>query len=196
MWINGDTAVEVTLATKITGGLIRSAKTTALKIIGGADVYSGLSLKIDSAAATYDIELGSGGAGTYDLSKVSVPSGYTLRLRNNSANAVTIKLAAGIANTTSTAGGAIGVTVQSTTMTFTGLPAGCDAVTLTSGSNTILDQQDSLAGSSYMFSYTGTPTVDVGFIKPGYVPLYIRGLALTTTSASIPVSLVADRNFT
>ena len=38
-------------------------------------------------------------------------------------------------------------------------------------------------------------TVDVGFIKPGYVPLYIRNLALTTTDSSIPVALTADRNY-
>jgi hypothetical protein len=195
-WNNATAPVEVTAATVITGGLIRGATTTALKILGAAGVYANLSLKIDSAAATYDIELGSGGAGAYDLSKVSVPSGYTLRLRNNSAtNAITVKLAAGITYSASTAGGTIVVEVQATTMTFTGLPAGCDAVTLAAGSNTILDQQDSLVGTSYAFTYTGTPTVDVGFIKQGFVPRYIRGLTLAASNASIPVSLDADRNF-
>ena len=111
-WNHGDTAVEVTPATVITGGLIRGAKTTALKILGGAGVYSGLSLKIDSAAATYDIELGSGGAGTYELLGITVPDGYTLRLRNNSAaNAVVVKLPLGLAYATSTAGGDIAVQV-------------------------------------------------------------------------------------
>ena len=81
------------------------------------------------------------------------------------------------------------------TVTFTGLPTGCDAVTLTAGTATVLDQKDALSGTSYSYQYEGTPTVDVGFIKPGYVPLYIRNLALGASDSSIPVSLTADRNY-
>ena len=81
------------------------------------------------------------------------------------------------------------------TITFTGLPTGCDAVTLTAGTTTILDQKDSLSGTSYSYTYSGTPTVDVGFIKPGYVPFYIRNLALSASDSSIPVSLTTDRNY-
>lgn len=195
-WNAGDTAVEVTAATAITDGLIRGAKATALKILSGPGVYSGLSLKIDSATATYDIELGSGGAGTYDLSNISVPPGYTLRLRNNSAaNAVTIKLAAGITYSESTAGGAISTTVQATTVTLTGLPVGCDVVILTAGTSTILDQADQIAGTTYAYQYTGTPLVDIGLIKPGYKPRYLRGVQLAITSATLPVSLEIDRTY-
>lgn len=111
-WNDADSAVEVTGATVISGGLIRGAKSTALKIIGAAGVYSGLELEIDGLAATYDIELGSGGAGTYELAKITVPDGYTLRLRNNSAsNAVVVKLPLGLVYSTSTAGGAITVEI-------------------------------------------------------------------------------------
>jgi hypothetical protein len=81
------------------------------------------------------------------------------------------------------------------TVTFTGLPTGCDAVTLTAGTATILDQRDALAGTTYAYQYEGTPTVDVGFIKPGFVPLYIRNLALVASDSSVPVSLTADRNY-
>ncbi len=81
------------------------------------------------------------------------------------------------------------------TVTFTGLPTGCDAVVLVSGTGTILDQKDQLAGTSYVYTYSGAQTIDIGFIKPGYVPYYIRNLALTTVNASIPVSLTADRNY-
>ena len=66
---------------------------------------------------------------------------------------------------------------------------------LTAGTSTILDQRDALAGTSYAYQYEGTPTVDVGFIKPGYVPLYIRNLALGSADASIPVAMQADRNY-
>jgi hypothetical protein len=81
------------------------------------------------------------------------------------------------------------------TVTFTGLPTGCDAVTLTAGTSTILDQRDSLVGTTYSYQYEGTPTIDVGFIKPGFIPFYIRNLALTSADSSIPVSLTADRNY-
>jgi hypothetical protein len=81
------------------------------------------------------------------------------------------------------------------TVTFTGLPTGFDAVVLTAGTSTILAQSDSVAATSYGFTYEGTPTIDIGFIKTGYVPFYIRNLALGSTNASIPVSLTVDRNY-
>jgi hypothetical protein len=81
------------------------------------------------------------------------------------------------------------------TVTFTGLPTGCDAVVLTAGTSTILEQKDSMSGTSYSYTYSGAQNVDVGFIKPGYVPFYIRNLALAANDSSIPVSLVADRNY-
>jgi hypothetical protein len=82
-----------------------------------------------------------------------------------------------------------------TTITFTGLPTGCDVVVLAAGTSTILASVDSGAGTTYAYTYEGTPTIDIGFIKTGYVPQYIRGLALTSTNASIPVSLTIDRNY-
>lgn len=85
--------------------------------------------------------------------------------------------------------------LDTATVTFTGLPTGCDAVVLTAGTSTILAQQDAGAGTTYAYAYEGTPTVDVGFIKPGFVPLYIRSLALGASDSSIPVSLTADRNY-
>lgn len=81
------------------------------------------------------------------------------------------------------------------TVTFTGLPTGCDAVALTAGTTTVLDQQNELAGTTYSFTYEGTPTIDVGFIKPGYIPRYIRNLPLGSTDTSIPVAMTADRNY-
>lgn len=81
------------------------------------------------------------------------------------------------------------------TLTFAGLPAGCDVVVLTSGTSSILDQADSIPGTSYDYVFSGAQTVDVGFIKPGYVPYYIRGLALSADDSTIPVSLISDRNY-
>ena len=85
--------------------------------------------------------------------------------------------------------------LDTNTVTFTGLPVGCDVVVLTAGTNTILDQKDALAGASYGYTFSGAQNIDVGFIKPGYIPFYIRNLALTATDSSIPVSLTLDRNY-
>lgn len=81
------------------------------------------------------------------------------------------------------------------TATFTGLPAGCDVVVLTAGTSTILAQADAHPLTSYGFVYEGTPAIDIGFIKPGYVPFYIRNLSLGSTDTSIPVALTIDRNY-
>lgn len=85
--------------------------------------------------------------------------------------------------------------LDTNTVTFTGLPTGCDAVVLSAGTATILDQQDALAGTSYAFTFSGAQNVDIGFLKPGYVPYYIRNLALTEVDSSLPVTLTADRNY-
>lgn len=115
---------------------------------------------------------------------------------NNSGGAVTLNISGGgNAPTVRNGAGASTTVVSGATVTFTGLPTGCDIVILTAGTSSILQQVDSHGATSYAYSYSGTPTVDVGFIKPGFVPFYIRNLALGATDASIPVSLTADRNY-
>ena len=85
--------------------------------------------------------------------------------------------------------------LDTTTITFSGLPTGCDIVVLAAGTTTILTSVDALLSTSFSYTYAGTPSIDIGFIKIGLVPQYIRGLVLTLTNTSIPVSLTPDRNF-
>lgn len=85
--------------------------------------------------------------------------------------------------------------LDTNTLTFTGLPTGCDIVILSAGTSTILAQQDSNPTTNYSWVFSGAQTVDVGFIKPGYVPQYIRNLSLTAADMSLPISLVPDRNY-
>ena len=80
-------------------------------------------------------------------------------------------------------------------VTFTGLPTGTDIVVLTAGTTTILAQQDSNPTSSYSFQYSGAQSVDIGFLRGGYIPKYLRNLDLTTTDTSLPVSMTIDRNY-
>lgn len=101
------------------------------------------------------------------------------------------------AGTTSVGAAGVNVTVLSVphTVTFVGLPVGCDVVILTAGTSTVLVQVDQIAGTSYAYTYTGTLTVDVGFIKPSFVPLYLRNVVLAASDSSIPVNLTPDRNY-
>lgn len=85
--------------------------------------------------------------------------------------------------------------LDTNTVSFKGLPEACDVVVLTAGTTTIIGQADSVAGGEYAFTYSGVQNIDVGFIKQGYVPLYVRNLSLTLSDSSIPISMVLDRNY-
>ena len=151
-------------------------------------------------------------AGTGHAIQITVPGSYTFTgnsftnygatgttnaaIYNNSGGAVTITISGGSSPTFRNGVGASTTVVSGATVTFTGLPTGTDVVILTAGTNTILDQVDSNVGTTYAWGYSGTPTVDVGFIKTGFVPYYIRNLALSSSNSSIPVAMSADRNFT
>ncbi len=80
-------------------------------------------------------------------------------------------------------------------LSITGLVTGSDVVILQAGTSNILASVDSNATSTYVYDYTTIENVDIGIIKPGYVPLYIRNYALTSSNASLPVAQQVDRNY-
>lgn len=84
---------------------------------------------------------------------------------------------------------------SSATLTLTGLVAGTDVVVLKAGTTTIIESIDQISGTSWGFTYTVQENVDIGIIKPGYVPLYIRNYALGSTNASLPIAQSIDRNY-
>ena len=85
--------------------------------------------------------------------------------------------------------------LDTNTVSLVGLPTGCDLVVLSAGTSTILEQKDSVNSNTLTYTYSGAHNVDIGIIKPGYVPYYIRNLSLTEVDSSIPISLTADRNY-
>mgnify|MGYP007096398784 CR=1 FL=1 len=147
---DGCGAVEITADTGMTGAIIRNAPAgaSALVISGGPGNYGAVEVRLNNPAATYDIEVGAGGAGTYDLSGVTVPSGYTVRLYNPTAAAITVALAAGISS--STAGGAI--TIEQ--------PKPTQSVTVSNGiAGTLLLIQDVTDPAAPINLYLGTPSI-------------------------------------
>lgn len=81
------------------------------------------------------------------------------------------------------------------TLTLTGLQTGSDVVILQAGTTNILTAVDANAGTQYSYVYEVAQNIDIGIIKPGFVPLYIRNYPLTTANASVPIAQTADRNF-
>lgn len=126
-WDGHTAAIDVTAATGMVRGTVRNGVGHGIKISGAGGNYAGLGIAFDDNT-TYDVELGSGGAGTYVLTGVSVLDGaYTLKIRNDSAtNAVVVELPSGILYSTSTAGGSITVTTPAIyqSVTVNGLVVG------------------------------------------------------------------------
>lgn len=124
----------------------------------------------------------------------SAASGFSLKLRikTSTTNATAITSLYFYTYTT-TSDRAVTYPLDTNTVIFTGPPVSTDFVVLAAGTNTVLYSVDD--SSVFAYNYSGAQIVDVGFIKLGYVPYYIRNLSLSTTDSSIPVAMTADRNF-
>lgn len=131
-------------------------------------------------------------AGTYNMS-ASTFSG-TCELVNTSGGAVTVSVS-GSPSFTNT-GPSITVTAPAVALTVTGFPTGSDVVILAAGTTTVRDSVDSVVGTSWAYNYAITEAIDIGVILPGYVPYYVRNYSLTGASATLPVTLTPDRNYT
>lgn len=130
------------------------------------------------------------------ITGIDASKGFKLRLKISTTTANTTAITSFyILTTSTTTSQAYQYPLDTNTITFTGLPVGADVVVLQAGTSTILAQQDSNPTSSYAFTYSGAQNVDVGFILPGYVPYYVRNLALSTVDSSLPISLTPDRNY-
>jgi hypothetical protein len=175
--------------------------------IKGHTAFQNAAIQVSAVGTyTYEYALDTGsGFGDWKLAtganlsgETISPTGFKLKIRITCAatNAsAAIKGLAILTNTTLTAQADNFYPLDTNTLTVTGLPMGCDVVVLAAGTGTILDQIDQLAGTSYSYTYSGAQNIDIGIIKPGYVPYYIRNLQLTTADSSIPVALTTDRNY-
>lgn len=82
-------------------------------------------------------------------------------------------------------------------LSLTGLEIGSDIVVLQAGTSNIYQQIDSYSSSAWSWNYDpdSISAVDIGVLKPGYRPLYIRNLTLTVAGATIPIAQAVDRNY-
>jgi hypothetical protein len=129
------------------------------------------------------------------LTGIDALKGFKLKLRITTGTTNTTAITSVYVLTTSTTTTqAYQYALDTATLTLTGLVAGSDVVVLTAGTETVLDSRDG-GGTTYAFNYEGTPTVDIAVYAAGYIPYFIRGLALGTSNASLPVAQVADRAY-
>lgn len=103
----------ITADTSITGGVYRNQSAgDGLVVDGAPGDYSAVDLRIANNVGV-DLTLGSGGAGTYDLSGLTIQSGYTLKVHNNSANDITVQLPLNTVTSVTTDGGTVTIDVPS-----------------------------------------------------------------------------------
>jgi hypothetical protein len=183
-----------------------TAFTNSAPVITGTNVTYSANARWGNHDLHFQVDTGSGYGGTWlNLTAAALiantfnaATGFKLKIRATCAVAAATNVITNMRvalTTTAIAQQTNLYPLSVNTVTFTGLPTGCDVVVLTAGTSTILAQADAHPLSSYGFVYEGTPTVDVGFIKPGFIPFYIRNLALGSTNSSLPVAMSADRNY-
>jgi hypothetical protein len=137
------------------------------------------------------------GTALYNLGAFSPTTGFKLRLRitANTAsanNTINLFYATTVTDTTSMQ---TQYPLDTYTLTLTGLVPGSDVVVITSGTNTVVGEVDANGSSSWGYVFSAASTVDIGVLKEGYVPLYIRGYSLGLANVSLPVAQVPDRAF-
>jgi hypothetical protein len=81
------------------------------------------------------------------------------------------------------------------TLTLTGIVTGSDVTFITAGTETVLQNSEDISGTTSSFVFSGAQNVDVTIYKPGYIPYYVRNLALTAADMSLPVSQVVDSSY-
>jgi hypothetical protein len=80
-------------------------------------------------------------------------------------------------------------------LTIAGFVTGSDVVIYQAGTETVRQQTEDISGTSVTYTYETTESIDIGVFKAGYRPYYIRGYALTTSNASVPVAQTVDRDY-
>jgi hypothetical protein len=117
-------------------------------------------------------------------------------VHNKSGGAVTLNISGGGNTPTVTNSAGSTTTINNTiSLTLSGLQTGSDIVILAAGTTTVVHQVDAHTGTSYNYTYSSAIAVDIGILRQGFVPLYVRNYSLGTTDASLPIAQLPDRNY-
>ncbi len=81
------------------------------------------------------------------------------------------------------------------TLTIDGFVTGSDVVIYEAGTETVLQQEQDISGTSTTYTYETPEDVDIGIFKEGYRPFYIRSYTLGSSDGSVPVAQTVDRDY-
>lgn len=180
--------------------------------IKGIDSFQNSAPTITTATnmlVEYQIDTGSGWNGTWktfnaaNLSAevVDEVAGFKFQIKvsataTSASNILTVCYC--LTNSNSTAQ-AIQYPLDTRTVTFYGYPEGCDIVIFDGNTDALLASADQVDTDTYDYVYElldgPASSIHAGFIKPGFIPYYIRWIELQENDFSIPVTLVMDRNY-
>jgi hypothetical protein len=174
--------------------------------IKGIDSFQNVAPTVSTSTninTEYQIDTGSGWSAwkTFNATNLSGETvdevaGFKFKIRctctaTNAANILT--RVSCLTNSNSTAQ-AIQYPLDVNTLTLTGLQNLSDVVIYEAGTSTVLGSVDA-GGTSFVYTYSGADTVDIGIFKAGYIPYYIRNLSIGLTDSSLPIAQVVDRAY-
>lgn len=178
--------VEINASTILTGGVIRNAGSgmDGLRLVAAPGNYSAITATL-SGNTTRDLTISPASAGTFDLSGLSVPAGYTLKIHNLSTTlAITVTLAAGITYSTTTAGGTVTVSSPQTTLTINNIIDGSRILIRRTDNQAVLVNAV-VSGTSYAYSYGGSGIpVEIVIRKATGSPTYQQWYTTATLAAT------------
>lgn len=96
-----------------------------------------------------------------------------------------------------TAGATVNVVAGQATLTVSGVISNSDVVIYTAGTTTKLQDDQDITGttSTYTYTFSAGTFVDIKVYRDGYVPFFVYGFELGSTSATLPVAQQIDRNY-
>jgi len=171
-------------ADKYTGGVDTSGTTL---LLNGATIENG--------TISGDLHINTGANSTLTFDGVTVVGAV---LNNDAAHTLTINVGPGTLVTTTNPGtgnGQVNLVEAPKVLSVINLIDGSDVVILEAGTSNVLAAVDQQSGSVFEFTYFTPINIDIGVIKQGYVTLYQYGYTLGTSSASLPISQIVDRNY-
>jgi hypothetical protein len=192
----GNTVDQCVQVTDIAGAVIRNCIFSGTASASGALAWgTGMDIK------NSDFISNTTGAGILHASATGSPfsydklifSGNTYDVNNTSGSSITVNKN-NSANPTTYTGST--VTFEATyTLTISGFVTGSDIVVYEAGTENVLDDEQEHSGTSWGYVYSAADSIDIGIFKTGYVPLYLRAVAIPEASSTLPVSQRIDRDY-
>jgi hypothetical protein len=127
-------------------------------------------------------------------------SGCTYDVKNSGASAAVYIDPSNSSNVSThheTAGGSTTINFPQITLTITDLVTGSDVVIYDAGTETVLDDAQENAGTTWPFYYSDLVDsyIDIGVFLAGYRPKYVRNYLLGATNASLPAKQTIDPDY-